>query len=86
MWRRKDHRLKRINEIFTLDRVEGLALVNQSFDFNKEVCPDKWLFLGRKSVYKNDHDKIREKKRFGTRGWVKEPKVQAWQGRQHETW
>ena len=62
MWRRKDHRLKQIDEIFTLDRVEGLASANRSFNFNEEVCPDKWLFLGQKSVYKNDQINQREEK------------------------
>jgi len=74
MWRRKDHRLKRIDGIFTLDRVEGLTWVNRSFGFNEEVCSNEWLFLGRKSVYENDHDKSERRKGLGPGGGLRNPR------------
>ena len=48
--------------------------MNQSFDFNEEGCPNKWLFLGQKSVYENDHDKSERRKGSEPGGGLRSPR------------
>ena len=63
---------KASQQIITLDFINGLASV-----FNNEVQSVEWLFLGQKSVYEKDHDKIERRKGSEPGGWAREPKVQA---------
>ena len=42
--------------------------------FNKEVCSNEWLFLGRKSVYENDHDKSERREGSEPGGGLRNPR------------